>query len=143
MGTVDSTYSLLARSTTELAAFEKNRRQAFGQGAFLLSSIIGISSAGVASAQDVVVRNIEKGSKLFDTNCAACHVNGENVIAKDKTLKKDALQKYFASDPVGIQEFVQNGLLHRGTFMFGGKLSDSDFTDVTAYVLDQATSDKW
>ena len=40
--------------------------------------------------------DIESGETLFAGNCAACHAGGNNVIAAEKTLRKDALDKYLA-----------------------------------------------
>jgi cytochrome c6 len=34
------------------------------------------------------------GSKLFAVNCASCHAKGRNLVMKDKTLQKDALEQY-------------------------------------------------
>ena len=38
--------------------------------------------------------DIESGETLFAGNCAACHAGGNNVIAAEKTLRKEALDKY-------------------------------------------------
>merc|ERR1719245_2963543 len=62
--------------------------------------------------------DIESGETLFAGNCAACHAGGNNVIAAEKTLRKDALPA------------------------FGGRLSDEEIGDVAAYVIDQANGDK-
>ena len=40
--------------------------------------------------------DIESGATIFAGNCAACHAGGNNVIAAEKTLRKDALDKYLA-----------------------------------------------
>merc|ERR1711924_361610 len=38
--------------------------------------------------------DIESGATIFAGNCAACHAGGNNVIAAEKTLRKEALDSY-------------------------------------------------
>ena len=40
--------------------------------------------------------DIESGATIFAGNCAACHAGGNNVIAAEKTLRKEALDSYLA-----------------------------------------------
>jgi cytochrome c6 len=95
--------------------------------------------APAASAVDVAA-----GEELFTANCAACHAGGQNRVVKEKDLQKDTLQKNFGMDPVAIQAFVQNGAVHKGALLFGGTVkSPEDFENVVAYVLDQASENKW
>lgn len=95
--------------------------------------------APAASAVDVAA-----GEELFTANCAACHAGGQNRVMKEKDLQKDTLQKNFGMDPVAIQAFVQNGAVHKGALLFGGTVkSPEDFENVVAYVLDQASENKW
>ena len=95
--------------------------------------------APAASAVDVAA-----GEELFTANCAACLAGGQNRVVKEKDLQKDTLQKNFGMDPVAIQAFVQNGAVHKGALLFGGTVkSPEDFENVVAYVLDQASENKW
>jgi cytochrome c6 len=88
--------------------------------------------------------DITKGSNIFQANCVACHVGGQNMIARERTLQKDALEKNFGSlDEKAIKDFVQNSMVHRGAFILGSKLSDKDFENVVSYVVDQAAGEKW
>lgn len=88
--------------------------------------------------------DIAKGNKIFDNNCAACHVGGQNLINTPRTLKREAIEKNLGSlDPGKIQDFVQNSVVHRGAFILGSKLSNKDFENVVSYVVDQASNDKW
>lgn len=76
------------------------------------------------------------GSKIFAANCAACHLGGRNVIAAEKTLKKDALEKYNMNSLEAIVHQVQNG--KNAMPAFKGRLNDQQIEDVASYVLEQA-----
>jgi cytochrome c6 len=80
--------------------------------------------------------DVAAGAKIFSANCTACHAGGNNVVMAEKTLKKDALQKFnmFSADAIMTQ--VKNG--KNAMPAFGGRLTDDDRANVAAYVLDQA-----
>ena len=62
-------------------------------------------------------------------------------MSEKKTLKKEAIEKYRkTTEPAKIQDFVQNGMPHK---MLPLKFSEDDYSDVVAYVMDQALNDKW
>lgn len=87
--------------------------------------------------------NIENGQKIFNANCAVCHAGGKNNIQAEKTLFKEALDKYLTG---GLKEEsivyqVTNGKNQMPPF--GDKLSADDIKDVASYVYDQATNDGW
>ena len=83
--------------------------------------------------------DIAAGSQIFAQNCAACHINGGNVVNGAKTLKKADLEKYdmYSTDKIITQ--VKKGKMAMPSFL--GRLSDAQIEDVAAYVFDQA--DKW
>ena len=86
----------------------------------------------------------EAGRALYDQrNCAACHAGGNNVIAAEKTLRKEALDSYLAGGrkESSVVTQVTNG--KNAMPAFGGRLSDEEIGDVAAYVIDQANGDKW
>ena len=87
--------------------------------------------------------NIAAGSKVFESTCSSCHPNGQNKIAKERTLEKESLEKYVGLDPSDIQQYMRADFLHRGANLFGGELSDEDMKNVVGYVLDQAVENKW
>ncbi|MGF1493115.1 MAG: cytochrome c6 PetJ [Microcoleaceae cyanobacterium] len=80
------------------------------------------------------------GAQIFAANCAACHINGGNVVNGQKTLKKEALTSYLkdfsdkGADAIAYQ--VTNGKAAMPAFK--GRLSDKDIADVAAYVFDKA-----
>ena len=87
--------------------------------------------------------DIESGATLLAGNCAAGHAGGNHVIAAEKTLRKDALDKYLAGGRKegSVVTQVTNG--KNAMPAFGGRLSDEEIGDVAAYVIDQANGDKW
>ncbi|XGV86107.1 MAG: cytochrome c6 PetJ [Limnothrix sp. BL-A-16] len=90
-----------------------------------------LSFAGAAHAADVA-----NGAKIFNANCAACHAGGRNVVMADKTLKKDALEKYGMNSIEAIVKQVTNG---KGAMpAFKGKLTDEDIQDVASFVLSKS-----
>jgi cytochrome c6 len=108
----------------------------------LASTLLLVSLASPASAGD-----IGRGEILFTGNCASCHMGGTNVVNEQRTLKKDALEQFgIGLDQPGIQTFVTNSMRHKNLVFFrveGGKLTPSQWEDVTTYISDQAKGDKW
>jgi len=78
------------------------------------------------------------GAKIFSANCAACHMGGNNVIMANKTLKKEALEKYAMNSVEAIVTQVTNG--KNAMPSFKGRLNDQQIQDVATYVLQ--TSEK-
>jgi len=101
-----------------------------------------------ASPDATAITHIERGSKIFLDNCASCHAGGMNYVKEQKTLKKDALAKFITQEfnqPI-VQKWVTNSGQHQRIVFFkapNGKLTESDWADVTTYVVDQALNDKW
>lgn len=69
------------------------------------------------------------------------------MASEKRTLKKDALEKYGVGlDQPSIQNFATNNGRHKNLVFFrmeGGKLNPSQWEDVTTYISDQATGEKW
>lgn len=102
-------------------------------------SIFLVMPPSAAYAGDVI-----NGSRLFEDNCAACHVGGQNLVNPERNLSKEAIQKHLGGvDEDEVKKFIKDGLVHRGVFAFGGKLRDVEFSDVSAFVVDQASGEKW
>ncbi|QLE41471.1 c-type cytochrome [Nostoc sp. C052] len=80
------------------------------------------------------------GAKIFEANCASCHIGGGNILIIQKTLKKEALSKYlenYDSDSIqAIIHQVQNG--KNAMPAFKDKLSTEDILEVAAYVFQNA-----
>lgn len=84
--------------------------------------------------------DLENGSQIFSTNCAACHMGGGNVIRASRTLSKTDLQAHldsYNSDHIeAIEQQIENG--KNAMPPYQGKLTDRDIADVAAFVEDQA-----
>ena len=70
--------------------------------------------------------DIESGATIFAGNCAACHAGGNNVIAAEKTLRKEALDSYLTGGrkESSVVTQVTNG--KNAMPAFGGRLSDEE-----------------
>jgi cytochrome c6 len=79
---------------------------------------------------------LERGAVLFESNCAACHAGGGNVIgyARGRNLKMKQLVKYGYADAASIGALLREG---RGAMPVYAKdrLSDADVEDVSEFVL--------
>lgn len=99
----------------------------------LLATIVFVFSMAGSPAQ---AANLVNGEKLFNANCAACHMGGNNVILANKTLKKEALEKYAMASLDAIKHQVTKG--KNAMPAFGGRLSAEQIEDVATYVLEQS-----
>merc|ERR1719330_354615 len=96
-------------------------------------------SAGVAVAP-AFAGDVGAGEQVFNANCAACHAGGQNVIMPEKTLEKEALEKYLAGgrNEAAVKTQVTNG--KNAMPAFGGRLSDEDIANVATYVISTSES---
>jgi cytochrome c6 len=76
------------------------------------------------------------GAKIFDVNCAGCHINGGNIVRRGKTLKKKALKNNKMDSIDAIANIVTNGKNNMSAYK--DRLSEQQIQDVAAYVLEQA-----
>jgi cytochrome c6 len=86
----------------------------------------------------VVWAETPDGQALFNANCSACHIGGNNVIISQKTLKKDALEEYNMNSLEAIQNQIING--KNAMPSFKGRLSDEEVSAIAQYVLQQMES---
>jgi len=80
--------------------------------------------------------NKPDGQQIFTANCSACHIGGNNVIVANKTLRKEALEKYGMNSLAAIKNQVTNG--KNAMPAFGSHLQDDEIVAVATYVLGQA-----
>ncbi len=99
----------------------------------LLLTIALLTLLPIHSAQ---AANLVNGAKIFNANCSACHVGGNNVIIATKTLKKEALEKYEMNSLEKIKAQVTNG--KNAMPAFGARLNKAQIEDVATYVLEQS-----
>ena len=97
----------------------------------LMFAVLSLALIRPALAADTA-----NGAKIFSANCAACHAGGRNVIMADKTLKKEALEKYNMNSLEAIVYQVTNG--KNAMPAFKGRLNNQQIEDVANYVLEKA-----
>jgi cytochrome c6 len=107
---------------------------------FLYVILLAIALCVLAFARpaiaDVSTDTIAQGAKVFSANCAACHMNGNNVVMANKTLKQEALTQFGMDSEAAIIKQVTNG---KGTMpAFKGRLTEEQIQAVATYVLAQA-----
>lgn len=105
---------------------------------FVAITLFTVAIARPALA-DASTETIAQGAKVFSANCAACHMNGNNVIAANKNLKSAALKQYGMDSAEAIITQVTNG--KNAMPSFKGKLNDEQIKAVAAYVLNKSASD--
>ena len=101
---------------------------------FTVFTILSFSNPIAAKKVDLA-----NGENIFNANCAACHVGGNNVIMPEKTLKKDALEKNGMNKVDSITYQVTNG--KNAMPAFGGRLDDNEIENVANFVLNQSEID--
>lgn len=98
--------------------------------------LLALAALTFVFASPALAADTASGAKVFSANCAACHMGGGNVVMANKTLKKDALEKYGMNSLEKIIYQVKNG--KNAMPAFNGRLTDKQIEDVAAYVLEQA-----
>lgn len=98
--------------------------------------LLTVAMLTFALSSPALAGDVIKGSKIFSANCSACHLGGNNVIMANKTLKKEALEKYGMNSLSAIINQVKKG--KNAMPAFGGRLSDEQIEDVATYILKQA-----
>jgi cytochrome c6 len=98
--------------------------------------LVGIAIFTLAFSSPAFAADTASGKKIFSANCASCHAGGKNLVQANKTLKKDALEKYGMYSAEAIITQVTNG--KNAMPAFKGRLKPAQIEDVTAYVLEQA-----
>ena len=76
------------------------------------------------------------GARLFANHCAACHINGGNIIRRSQTLKLKALERRGLASAEAIAMVAANGLGQMGGY--GEALGPGGAEAVGAWVWQQA-----
>ena len=106
----------------------------------LLIILVGALIAwAIATTPPVLAADTANGAKIFEMNCAGCHVNGGNIVRRNKTLKLNALKRNGFDTPEAIAALVTNGKNNMSAYK--DRLSQEQIQDVSAYVLEQALKD--
>jgi cytochrome c6 len=81
------------------------------------------------------LNSFEKGEKLFELHCIACHANGNNSILPEKNLKKDTLESLGIYNQNSLIYQISNG--KNGMPAFGGRLKKIEIQQITAYIINE------
>lgn len=90
----------------------------------------------VITIQPAYAEDIGAGSKIFEANCAGCHINGSNIVRRGKNLFKKALKRNGMDSIDAITELVTNGKNNMPAYK--DRLTAPEIQDVATYVLQQA-----
>lgn len=90
----------------------------------------------IAYNPDALAEDTTNGAKIFSANCAACHMDGGNIVRRGKNLKQKALKRYGMDSLEAIAYLVENG--KNAMPAYKDRLSNQQILDVSAYVLEQA-----
>lgn len=77
-----------------------------------------------------------KGEQLFEAHCAACHLQGGNIIRRRKTLKLAALEREGHASQAAIAAIAAAGVGQMSGY--GEVLGDDGAEAVAAWVWQQA-----
>lgn len=95
-------------------------------------------------AYSAFASDISNGNKIFNDNCAACHLGGGNILIAEKTLHKEALSEYlenYSTDGISaIISQIKNG--KNAMPAYKSKLSEQEILEVSAYVF-QKSENGW
>lgn len=80
--------------------------------------------------------NTPNGAKIFEVQCAGCHVGGGNIIRRGKTLKQKALKQNHVDSLETISSFVAKGKNVMPAYK--ERLTEEELQAVSVYVLEQA-----
>ncbi len=58
----------------------------------------------------VLALNETEGKHLFIENCSGCHINGGNIIRRNKTLKLKDLKRNGIDNPEAIAKIAREGI---------------------------------
>ncbi|MGL4620906.1 cytochrome c6 PetJ [Chroococcidiopsis sp.] len=100
---------------------------------FVLVMFVGMA---IACSTPALAADTSDGAKIFETQCAGCHINGGNIVRRGKNLKQKALKKYGMDSLEAIANIVTNGKGNMSAYK--DRLTAEEIQAVSAYVLQQA-----
>ena len=114
----------------------------------MLTLLLIVGATGLLSAPAMAIDTIdtiessalERGEQIFNSNCAACHMGGGNVIRANRTLKisdlNDHVEAYSSSPLEALEHEIEDGL--NAMPSYADKLSEEEIMAVATYVEQQA-----
>lgn len=98
--------------------------------------LVMLVEMAIACSTPALAADAPNGAKIFETQCAGCHINGGNIIRRGKNLKQKALKKYGMDSVEAIANIVTNGQGNMSAYK--DRLTAEEIQAVSAYVLKQA-----
>ena len=108
----------------------------------LLTLLLIVGATGLLSAPAMAIESsaLERGEQIFNSNCAACHMGGGNVIRANRTLKisdlNDHVEAYSSSPLEALEHEIEDGL--NAMPSYADKLSEEEIMVVATYVEQRA-----
>ena len=108
----------------------------------ILTLMLIIGATGLLAAPATAVDSIalERGEQIFNSNCAACHMGGGNVIRANRTLKisdlNDHVEAYSNSPLEALEQEIEDGL--NAMPSYADTLSEEEIIAVATYVEQRA-----
>ncbi|MBD2346952.1 cytochrome c6 PetJ [Anabaena subtropica] len=109
----------------------------------LLLLLLAIAIFKLTFISPALAVEIPAGAKIFNNNCASCHIGGGNILIAEKTLKKAALSKYLENyETNSIQAIIHQVQYGKNAMpAFKDKLSNQEILEVAAYIFQKAEQD--
>ena len=107
----------------------------------ILTLLLIVGATGLLSVQAVAIGTMEssareRGERIFNSICAACHMGGGNVIRANRTLKSSHLNAHleaYSSSPLeALEHEIEDGL--NAMPSYADKLSEEEIMAVATYV---------
>tara|TARA_B100000700_G_C14267059_1_gene499723 strand:- start:95 stop:478 length:384 start_codon:yes stop_codon:yes gene_type:complete len=76
----------------------------------LIAIVFLLSSTFLIFSNQSWAINNSQGEKLFIQHCSGCHINGGNIIRRNKTLKLSALKRNGIDSPEEIAKIARLGI---------------------------------
>ena len=97
-----------------------------------------LSAPAMAMAMDTMESSaFERGEQIFNSNCAACHMGGGNVIRANRTLKisdlNDHVEAYSSSPLEALEHEIEDGM--NAMPSYADKLSEEEIMAVATFCL--------
>ena len=114
----------------------------------ILTLLLIVGATGLLSAPAMAIDTIdtiessalERGEQIFNSNCAACHMGGGNVIRANRTLKisdlNDHVEAYSSSPLEALEHEIEDGL--NAMPSYADKLTEEEIMAVATYVEQRA-----
>ena len=107
----------------------------------ILTLLLVVGATDLLSAPAMAIDTIEasaleRGEQIFNSNCAACHMGGGNVIRANRTLKISDLNNHveaYTSSPLeALEHEIEDGL--NAMPSYSDKLTEEEIIAVATYV---------